>query len=200
MMAAAAVCPGSQVVLRSVSLNPTRLAIVDALKAMGVMVEIRAEDAAISEPFGDIEVKYSPELSGVEVAGPDAALLIDEIPVLACLAARVPERSSFRDLAELRGKESDRIAVLCQELRKVGVEVEEFSDGFEVIGGKLSAGEVTSHGDHRIAMAFAVAFAGCEGPSAVTGFDASAVSYPEFAADLALLAGLDSGETKWVLH
>lgn len=199
-MTAAAVCPGSQVTLRSVSLNPSRLAIVDALKAMGVKLEIEPHDSAVSEPFGDIEVKYSPELSGIDVGGPDAALLIDEIPVLACLAARVPERSSFRDLSELRGKESDRIAVLCRELRKVGVEVEEFDDGFELRGGEFSAGEVTSHGDHRIAMAFAAVFAGSEGPFAVTGFDASAVSYPEFSRDLALLAGLNPVEAKRVIH
>lgn len=199
-MAAAALCPGSQVVLRSVSLNPSRLGIVDALKSMGVRVEINERDLAVSEPYGDIEVKYSPELSGIDIAGSDAALLIDEIPILACLAARASQRSSFRDLAELRGKESDRIAVLCGELRRAGVVVEEYSDGFELLGGGLSACKVSSHGDHRIAMAFAAVFAGCEGLSAVTGFDASAVSYPEFARDLASLAGLNPDESKWALR
>lgn len=193
-MAAAAVCPGSEVALRSVSLNPSRLAIVDAMRKMGVEVEITASDSAISEPFGEIVVKYSPQLSGIDVCGSDAALLIDEIPVLACLAARAPERSSFHNLAELRGKESDRIAVLCEELRKAGVEVEEFGDGFELMGGELCASDVTSHGDHRIAMAFASVFAGCEGLSTVTGFDSAAVSYPEFGRDLAILAGMSPGE------
>lgn len=194
LMAAAAVCPGSHIALRSLSLNPSRLAIVDALKEMGVEVETAVEGSVVGEPFGDIEVSHSPKLSAIDVSGSAAALLIDEIPVLACLAAHVPERSSFRDLTELRGKESDRIAVLCEELQRVGVEVKEFEDGFELMGGGMLAGEIGSHGDHRIAMAFASALAGCQGLSIVTGFEAAAVSYPEFARDLALLAGVDPVE------
>lgn len=195
-MAAAAVCPDSEVSLRSVSLNPSRLAVVDAMRVMGVEIEIIPKGSAVSEPFGDITVRYSPDLGGIDISGSDAALVIDEIPVLACLAARVPQRSSFRGLAELRSKESDRIAVLCRELTNSGVEVEEFADGFEVTGGNFRAGDVTSHGDHRVAMAFASVFAGCQGLSTVSGFEASAVSYPEFGSELARLTGMQPVDVK----
>lgn len=191
LVAACAVCPGSEVKFRSVSVNPSRIAVLDAMKSMGVEVEVGDESRALDEPSADVTVRYSPNLRPINVSGTEAALLIDEIPVLACLAAITPGQSTFRDLAELRGKESDRIAVLGEELGRLGVKVEVFADGLSVEGGEIGSAEVRSHGDHRIAMALASLLAGCEGTSVVGEFGAVAVSYPEFGRDLGQLAGLD---------
>jgi 3-phosphoshikimate 1-carboxyvinyltransferase len=120
-------------------------------------------------------------LKGVRIAGGDAAALIDEIPVLAAIAPYTSDGIEIRDALELRVKESDRIASVATNLRRMGAEVEEFDDGLRIPGGqKLHGASLDSFGDHRIAMAFAVAALRAEGETEITGADAAVISYPEF--------------------
>ncbi|MGI8683491.1 MAG: 3-phosphoshikimate 1-carboxyvinyltransferase [Acidimicrobiales bacterium] len=180
---AACITPGSDVVVERVYVGQARAGFLDVLRRMGALVDV--------EPAGDgtadIRARYGP-LHGTEVGGSEVAGLIDEIPVLAVAAAFADGPTTFADAAELRVKETDRIAALASELAALGVAVEEKPDGLVVAGGpRLRGGSVRSHGDHRIAMAMAVAgMATGEGDGAVRidGWDAVATSYPGFDEDL----------------
>lgn len=191
LMAAATVCPGSEITIRSVSLNPTRAAVIDALTEMGADISVNQVGCELDEPVADIRVRHVDHLRSIEVSGERAVLLIDEIPVLACLAGTATGSSTFRDLSELRNKESDRIDALCTELTKAGIKVEVYADGFRVHGGRMQPSVFDSHADHRLALALAAISAGITGKSVIGGFTASEVSYPEFGRDLVRLSQSD---------
>jgi 3-phosphoshikimate 1-carboxyvinyltransferase len=185
---AALLVPGSRLLLRNVGVNPTRTGLLDALGAMGAAISLREPREAAGEPVADLEVTASP-LRGVEVAGDLVPRLIDEVPILAVAAACATGRTVIRDAAELRVKESDRIAAVAQELRKLGAEVEERQDGLVIEGGRgLRGAACASHGDHRIAMSLAVAGLVARGETRVADVACIDTSFPEFPALLARLA------------
>ncbi len=185
---AAAITPGSDLVLESVSCNPTRLGFVTVMKRMGADIELTPTGETCGEPFGDLRVRAS-ELHGTTIAGAEVPNVIDEIPALAVAAAFADGVTEIRDAAELVVKESNRIRTLEEELGKLGVGVEGRSDGLVVRGGSVRAGGFDSHADHRIAMAMAVAANALGTDSTVSGWPAVASSYPEFARDLESLTG-----------
>ncbi|MGH9048110.1 MAG: 3-phosphoshikimate 1-carboxyvinyltransferase [Acidimicrobiia bacterium] len=183
---AASVTPGSSIVLEGVSLNPGRIGFLDVLQRMGAQVQVRPTGERLGEPVGDVEVTAA-ALSGTTFT-PDEGW-IDEVPALAVAAAFADGVTEIRDAAELRVKESDRVGTLAQELAQLGVTVEARADGLLIRGGRPRAGLLKSHGDHRVAMAAAIAAVACEGDSTVRGWRAVAASYPRFADDLATLTG-----------
>jgi len=177
---AALLVPGSHLTIHGVGLNPTRSALLDLLVGMGAKIRIPQLESQNGELIGDIVVEYS-ELRGGTVSGAMTAALIDEIPVLAVLGAATRDGLTIRDASELRVKETDRIKTVVENLHRLGVEAEEFPDGLKVPGGqKFHAAEFDSFGDHRIAMAFAVAALRGDGESTIHGADAASVSFPEF--------------------
>src|SRR6202161_391075 len=179
-IAAALLVPGSHLTIHGVGLNPTRSALLDLLVGMGAKIRIPQLESQNGELIGDIVVEYS-ELRGGTVSGAITAALIDEIPVLAVLGAATRDGLTVKDAAELRIKETDRIQTIVENLRRLGVEAEEFPDGLTVPGRqKFRAAEFDSFGDHRIAMAFAVAALRGDGESVIRGADAASVSFPEF--------------------
>jgi 3-phosphoshikimate 1-carboxyvinyltransferase len=186
---AALLVPGSQLTIRGVGLNPTRSALLDLLTAMGAKILIPKLESRNGELVGDIVVQHS-ELKGGTVEGALTAALIDEIPVLAVLGAATEEGLTVRDAGELRVKETDRIRTVVENLGRLGVEAEERADGMVIPGRqKFRAGEFDSFGDHRIAMAFAVAALRADGESVIEGAEAASVSFPEFWSTLARIAG-----------
>src|ERR1700739_1342865 len=189
-IAAASLFPESSLHIQGVGLNPTRTAILDVFARMGASIQMLSLRSAQGEIIGDIAVKGS-ELKGGVVEGSEIPLVIDELPMLAALGPFSEEGSEIRDAAELRVKESDRIAALAENLRRMGATVEEFPDGLKVAGrsaGKLRGAVIEPHGDHRIAMAFAVAALGAEGPTTIRDAECAGVSYPTFYEDLARVA------------
>jgi 3-phosphoshikimate 1-carboxyvinyltransferase len=181
---AACVTPGSDLVVEDVCLNPTRIGFVDVLRRMGAEVEVVVKEERGGEPVGDIRAVAGP-LRATTIAGAEIPTVIDEIPALAVAAAFAAGTTEVADAAELRVKESDRIGTIAQELSQLGISVETRPDGLVITGGRPKAGLLKSHGDHRIAMAAAIAANACDGPSTVRGWRAIASSYPGFAGDLA---------------
>ena len=177
---AACITPGSEVVVERVYVGPARAGFVDVLRRMGAHVELEAVDATTAH----VHARYGP-LRGTDVGGAEVPGLIDEIPVLAVAAAVADGVSTFRDAGELRVKETDRIATVVAELSRAGAAVEPLGDGMVVAGGqRFAGGRVTSHGDHRLAMALAVAALSTPEPTLIDGWEAVATSYPGFEADL----------------
>lgn len=191
-LAAALILPGSKLMLLGVGLNPTRSAVLDFLAQMGASVRVARIEQRSGEIVGDLEVSSGepPLLRGGKIAGADVPRMIDELPMLAALGPFTREGIEIRDAAELRVKESDRIAVMAENLRRMGARVEEFPDGLRVAGraetGRrgLRGAKVDPRGDHRLAMALAVAALGATGPTTIRGADCVAVSYPAFFDDL----------------
>ncbi|HVH69603.1 MAG TPA: 3-phosphoshikimate 1-carboxyvinyltransferase [Candidatus Dormibacteraeota bacterium] len=189
-LAAASLLPNSNVLIPNVGLNPTRTAILDVFAEMGASIEMVGLKSSQGEIIGDLAVK-SGSLKGGIIAGGRIPLLIDELPMLAALGPYTEEGVEIRDAAELRMKESDRIRALAENLRRMGARVEERPDGLKVEGrhaGKLRGAEVEPHGDHRIAMAFAVAGLAAEGNSVILAPDCAGVSFPNFFRELNRLA------------
>ena len=185
-MVGAAVLPGSEVAIENVGLNPTRIGLVDVLRRYGARVEIEPTSDAAGEPVGTIVVAAE-RMGAVEIAPEEVPILIDELPAVAALAAAGGE-VSVQGATELRVKESDRIAALVAGFRALGIEADERPDGFVVRGSGIPAGGVAdARGDHRMAMAFAIAALAAERPSRVEGADAVDVSYPGFFETLAEL-------------
>ena len=183
-LCAAALFPGSHVTLPGILMNPTRARLLDILVMMGLKVSIAHLEEHNGELIGAIEAMGG-SWTGGTIAGADTAALIDEIPVLAAAAPFSENGLEVRDGKELRVKESDRIASVATNLRKMGAEVEERPDGLRIPGGqRLHGAELDSFHDHRIAMAFAVAALRTEGETLIHGSDAAAVSYPAFFEDL----------------
>ncbi len=180
LISAALITPGSELTIQGVGLNPTRTGLIEALQAMGADLKVMQGPEQGGEPYGDLLVRYSP-LHGCEISGDLVVRMIDEFPVFAIVAAYADGPSVVRDAQELRYKESDRIGVLCGELRKLGVEVEEMQDGFVMHGGRpLQGGMVDPHGDHRLAMSLAVAGLAALGPVLIQGAEIIHESFPEF--------------------
>jgi 3-phosphoshikimate 1-carboxyvinyltransferase len=181
-LAAAMVLPESNLVIHNVGLNPTRSAVLDVLGSMGAPVSLVSIRSEHGELVGDVSVRHEP-LKGGSIEGDAVAQLIDELPAIAVLGPYTERGIEIRNAAELRVKESDRIAVLAENLRRMGAKVEELPDGLRVAGraaGHLHGAEIEPHGDHRMAMAFAVAALGAEGETVICDSEYAAVSYPEF--------------------
>jgi 3-phosphoshikimate 1-carboxyvinyltransferase len=181
-LAAALVLPGSELQIHNVGLNPTRSAVLDVLAGWGAPVGITSLREESGELVGDVSIRHS-ELSGGVISGGVIAQVIDELPMLAALGPYTEQGIEIRDAAELRVKESDRIAVLADNLKRMGARVEERPDGLRVEGraaGRLHGAEIDPCGDHRMAMAFAVAALAAEGPSVIRNADCAGVSYPDF--------------------
>jgi len=189
-IAAASLLGDSNIAIHNVGLNPTRTAILDLFAAMGASIRMLSLTSSHGEIIGDLAVKGA-SLKGGVIEGETIPLVIDELPMLAALGPFTEEGIEIRNAAELRVKESDRIAVLVENLRRMGATVEERPDGLKVEGrraGKLHGAEIEPHGDHRIAMAFAVAGLAAEGATVIRDADCAGVSYPAFFEDLNRLA------------
>jgi 3-phosphoshikimate 1-carboxyvinyltransferase len=189
---AALILPDSSLMLHNVGLNPTRAKVLDFLISIGAQINIASVQLRDGELIGDLSVKYS-QLSGGSIAGPQVAEMIDELPMLAALGAYTEKGIEIHDAAELRVKESDRIATLAAGLRQMGADLEEFPDGLRVAGrsaGQLRGAKVDPQGDHRIAMALSVAALGAEGDTVIRDAECVGVSFPEFFATLERLRGL----------
>lgn len=181
-LAAALILPESNMLIQNVGLNPTRTAVLDALARMGASLSMVAVRSAFGELVGDIAARYS-TLQGGIIEGQTVAQLIDELPMLAALAPLTENGIEIRDAQELRVKESDRIAVVAENLKRMGAQVEERPDGLRIAGrsaGKLRGAEIETYGDHRIAMAFAIAALAAAGPTIIRSSECAAVSYPDF--------------------
>jgi 3-phosphoshikimate 1-carboxyvinyltransferase len=181
-LAAATVLPESNVVIHNVGLNPTRSAVLDVLGSMGATVSLVSVRSANGELVGDIAIRHEPLKGGV-IEGDAIAQLIDELPAIAVLGPYTEQGIEIRDAAELRVKESDRISALAENLCRMGAQVEELPDGLRVAGrsaGRLHGAEIEPHGDHRMAMAFAVAALGAEGDTVIRDAECAGVSFPEF--------------------
>lgn len=194
LVAAALIAGAGEVRLPNICINPTRTGFLDAITAMGGTVARESTRDAGPEPVAELVVRGpAAELRGIEIAGDLAVRSIDELPILAVLAARARGTTIVRDAEELRVKESDRIASTCAMLRGFGVACEARPDGFVVEGrpdGLLTAARVHADGDHRIAMAAAVAALVADGPTEIDDADNVATSYPGFAAALAQLGAV----------
>lgn len=179
-LAAGAIVPGSRVLLQNVGVNPTRIGFLQALKAMGAQVILHNPRESGSEPVADLEITPS-ALRGVTIRGDQIVTMIDELPVLAVVATQAQGKTVVRDAGELRVKETDRIATVVTELRKLGAAIEELPDGFIVHGPtRLKGAAVWSHGDHRLAMALAVAGLLAEGETHIQDMACAADSFPGF--------------------
>ena len=188
-LVAGSVVPAGEVRLPGVGLNPTRTALLDVLRAMGARIAVDNERTYGGEPIGDLIVTPAP-LHGVTVEGDVVANLIDEVPVLAVAAACAEGETLIRDAAELRVKETDRIAAVAAMLAALGADVEERPDGLVIRGGRpLTGASVTTHGDHRIAMAAGVASLVAAGTTTPDDPGCAAVSFPGFWDALAALRG-----------
>jgi 3-phosphoshikimate 1-carboxyvinyltransferase len=182
-MAAAALRPGWSVTIREVGLNPSRTAFLRLVQSMGAEILVDLDESGI-EPLGSVTVTGRP-LRSVTIGAADVAAVIDEIPALLTVATQAEGTTVIEGAAELRVKESDRLATMSEGLRRMGAIVDERADGVSIHGpARLRGATVDSHGDHRIAMALAVAGLVASGPTSIEGADSVAVSYPTFFADL----------------
>ena len=187
-LCAAALFPESRLLISGLLMNPTRARLLDILILMGVGISVAELEDQHGELMGTVEVDGR-DLRGATIAGADTAALIDEIPVLAAIAPYTSGGIEVRDARELRVKESDRIASIVTNLRAMGAEVEEQEDGLKIPGRQMLHGaEIDSFGDHRIAMAFAVAALRARGDSCIRGADAAVISCPGFYTALDALA------------
>lgn len=183
-IAAAVLSDEGEIAIENVCLNTTRTGFIMILIASGASIEYRNERLSGGELVGDIIVRPA-TLGTIEVEAEDVVSMIDEIPLLACVAAAAGVEAHVTGASELRVKESDRIGVVCSNLRALGVDIEEFPDGFHLKAGKYSlAGTITTHMDHRIAMAFGILERLTHGAVSLDERDSVAVSYPEFWTDL----------------
>jgi 3-phosphoshikimate 1-carboxyvinyltransferase len=189
LIVAAALVPRSEITLKDVGVNPTRTGLLELLRAMGANLRLEGERFVGGEPVATLTVRAS-ELRGVEVGGETVVRMIDEFPALAVAATQAVGETVVRDAAELRVKETDRIATTVQELRRMGAEIEARSDGFVVQGpSRLRGVSVRSHGDHRLAMALVVAGLVASGETIVHDVDCTDDSFPGFVATLRRLGG-----------
>jgi 3-phosphoshikimate 1-carboxyvinyltransferase len=187
LIVAALAVPGSHIRLRGVGVNPTRSGILRLLQSMGGDIRLEPESGHRGEPVSDIVVRSS-HLKGMEIGGHWIPNIIDEIPVLAVLGTRTAGGIRIRNAEDLRNKESDRIHSIVANLRTLGADVQEFPDGFFVAGEQdLKGGLVSSFGDHRIAMAFAVAGLFAREPVLIEDASCVGISFPGFFDSLALL-------------
>ncbi|MGI8560822.1 MAG: 3-phosphoshikimate 1-carboxyvinyltransferase [Luteimonas sp.] len=189
LIVAATLVPGSDLLLASVGVNARRTGLLHVLRTMGADITVMQPRQEGGEPVADLRIRYAP-LTGVEVPEQHVADMIDEFPVLAIAAACACGTTVIRGAGELRVKESDRIAAMAAGLRALGIDVEETEDGAAIEGGVLAGGEVDSHGDHRVAMAFAVAGQLARGAVVIRDVGNVATSFPGFD-ELVRQAGFD---------
>lgn len=185
---AAALFPGSKLTIPHLLMNPTRARLLDILMQMGLRIAVTQLEEVQGELVGSLEIEGG-KLKGIRISGADSAALIDEIPVLAAIAPFSETGMEVRDAKELRVKESDRIAAVAANLGRMGAEVEEREDGLKIRGGQtLHGAELESYGDHRIAMAFAIAALAATGDTLIRGAESAAISYPAFFQTLEAIA------------
>ncbi|MBD2604704.1 3-phosphoshikimate 1-carboxyvinyltransferase [Scytonema hofmannii FACHB-248] len=183
-LVAGAIVPDSNLVVENVGVNPTRTGILDALAMMGADIQLENQREVAGEPVADLRVR-SVRLQSCTIQGNLIPRLIDEIPILAVAAVFAEGTTVIKDAEELRVKESDRIAVMAQQLNKMGAKVTELPDGMEITGGTSLVGtDVDSHTDHRIAMSLAIASLVATGTTIIQRAEAAAISYPDFTATL----------------
>jgi 3-phosphoshikimate 1-carboxyvinyltransferase len=176
---------GSDVTLRSVGVNPTRSGVFDVFAQVGIPFELQNAREELGEPVADIVVRSGGSMHPFSISGDLVPRLIDELPVLAVLATHLNGVSTIRDAAELRVKESDRISKIAAGLRVMGARVETYDDGLSIEGPvPLRGSIIDAEGDHRIAMAFAIAGLTAEGQTIVEGAESIATSYPGFESDM----------------
>lgn len=181
LMAAVVLVPNSEVMIADVGMNDTRTGILDALIEMGAMIRLENQREINGEPIADVTIKTS-DLRGITIGGDWVVRMIDEFPIFAVLATQAKGETTVCDAEELRVKESDRIAMLALELRKLGAQIEERPDGFCIEGPtQLRGAVVDSHGDHRLAMSLAVAGLIADGETTITNAEAYRESFPNFA-------------------
>tara|TARA_R110000796_G_scaffold186168_4_gene303104 strand:+ start:34694 stop:36937 length:2244 start_codon:yes stop_codon:yes gene_type:complete len=178
-MVAASIAEGSDLLLQHVGINPTRIGVINILRAMGGDLSLENEREVGGEPVADIRVRYAP-LKGIEIPIDQVPLAIDEFPVLFVAAACAEGRTVLRGAEELRVKESDRIQVMADGLQALGIKAEPTHDGIIIEGGQIQGGQVDSHGDHRIAMSFSVASLRAAGDIVITDCANVATSFPGF--------------------
>lgn len=179
-LCAAALFPDSNLVIEDLLLNPTRASLLDVLKLLGARISVINLEEHHGELVGTVKVEHG-ALKGITIDGAMSVALIDELPVLAAIAPYTCEGIEIRDAKELRVKESDRIALVARNLRAMGAQCDEREDGLRVPGSQqLHGAEIDSGGDHRIAMAFAVAALRARGESVIHGADSARISFPEF--------------------
>ncbi len=179
-LCAAALFPDSNLVIENLLLNPTRASLLDVLTALGARISVINLEDHHGELVGTVKLEHG-ALKGTTIAGGQSVALIDELPVLAAIAPYTRDGIDIHDAKELRVKESDRIALVASNLRAMGADCEEREDGLRVPGNqKLHGAEIDSGGDHRIAMAFAVAALGADGESTIKGAESARISFPEF--------------------
>ena len=189
LIVAALLVPGSEIVIRHVGVNPTRTGLLNALWAMGADITLENERDEGGEPVADLRVRSS-ELHGTTVGGELAPRMIDEFPILALAASQAQGETRVRDAAELRVKETDRVATTVAALRALGAQIEPAPDGFDIWGGATLVGApVDGQGDHRLAMTLAVAGLIAQGETAVLGAECIQDSFPGFAETLGRVAG-----------
>jgi len=179
LIVAGLLAPQCELLVQGVGINPTRNGVIEILRCMGAKIEVENCEMMGFEPVADIRVRSS-ELRGIDVDPSLVSLAIDEFPLLFVAAAAAAGRTRFAGIGELRVKESDRISAMAEGLRCLGVSVEESDDGAEILGGTIAGGSVESHGDHRVAMSFAVAGTIAEGPLKILHADAVDTSFPDF--------------------
>lgn len=183
-LVAAAIVPGSELCVENVGVNPSRTGILEALSIMGADIELENQRVVAGEPVADLRVRHS-TLKSCTIAGDIIPRLIDEIPIIAVAAVFAQGTTVIKDAAELRVKESDRIAVMANQLNRMGAKVTELPDGLEITGGTpLTGTSVDSHTDHRIAMSLAIAALNAGGTTTIHRAEAAAISYPDFTTTL----------------
>jgi 3-phosphoshikimate 1-carboxyvinyltransferase len=188
-MVAAAIAPGSDVTLKHVGINPTRIGVINILTLMGADITLSNEQETGGEPVADIRVKYA-SLKGIQIPEDQVPLAIDEFPAIFIAAACADGQTVLTGAEELRVKESDRIQVMADGLVTLGIDAKPTEDGIVIQGGVIGSGEVDSHGDHRIAMSFAVAALQAGGSIQINDCANVATSFPGFV-ELATEAGLN---------
>jgi 3-phosphoshikimate 1-carboxyvinyltransferase len=195
-MVAAALVPGSDLLLRNVGLNETRDGIIHVLKAMGADVSIQNQRRQGGEAVGEVRVRYGGRLQGIVIPEERIPSLIDELPVILALAAVSDGTTHLRGAAELRVKESDRLAVMASGLKALGVSLREYEDGMDINGGQIGHGKVDGAGDHRCAMSLAVLGQVASGEVLIAGAENINTSFPTFVQDLSALGGEISVQSK----
>lgn len=179
-LVAAALVPNSSIRLANVGLNPTRTGILDILQQMGADITIETDDEYVGEPFGTVDIQHQP-LRGVEISGELIPRLIDELPIIALLATQAEGQTIIRDAAEMRVKETDRIAAVTTELKKLGANIEATEDGMIIQGPtSLHGAQLASYGDHRIGMMASIAALIADGPITIEDPACIRISYPSF--------------------
>ena len=180
-IAAGLIVPNSKIILKNVGLNPTRTGILEVAEKMGGNIEILDKKTVSGEITGDIQISYS-DLKACTIEGEIIPRLIDELPVIAVLATQAEGTTIIKDAQDLRNKESDRIKAVVTELKKIGADIEETSDGFIINGKKSLKGgvEIETYHDHRLAMSLYVAGLICDKPISINGFEWVDISFPEF--------------------